>query len=179
MASLDLNKANENFNKFCVNLRKVALLTKDVSLALIEISPEFQKKYTNIPDLLEIGVLALESISNDEKVAMLRNFVKKSLGEINGVPLWEKIKSKDSDFLANNLGMIIPGNEYIDKIQYAYGKNPESKIYVDERMLKSMWLIVHGLIHNSLKYIIFSGDRDLYEMVMSKSPVEFWNLNLQ
>lgn len=178
MALVNTTKANENLEKFSTNLRKVALLTKDISIGLIDINKTFAEMYKDIPDLLELGIMTLESLSSSDKILMLKTFVKKSLGDINGVPLWEKIKSKDAEFLSTNLSMIVPGNQYVEKIQYAYGKNPEGQIYVPERQLKTMWLLVFGLIHNSFKYVILSGDSDLSNMLMARNAIEFWGLDL-
>lgn len=178
MALVNTAKANENLDKFTTNIRKVALLTKDISTGLIEINSSFSEMYRDIPDLLDIAVMTIESLSERDRIKMLKTFVEKSLGNINGVSLWEKIKSKDAEFLSTNLSMIVPGNKYIDKIQYAYGQNPDGQIYVPERQLKAMWLLVHALIHNSFKYVILSGDPDLSDALMSRNAVEFWSLDL-
>lgn len=178
MALVNTEKANENLDKFTTNIRKTALLTKDVSNGLIGINSSFNEMYRDIPDLIDIGVMTIESLSLKDRIDMLLTFVKKSLGTINGVSLWEKIKSKDAEFLSTNLSMIVPGNKYIDKIQYAYGQNPDGQIYVHEKQLKAMWLLVHALIHNSFKYVILSGESELSDTLMSRNAIEFWGLDL-
>lgn len=98
MALVNIEKANENLDKFTTNIRKTALLTKDVSNGLIGINSSFNEMYRDIPDLIDIGVMTIESLSLKDRIDMLLTFVEKSLGTINGVSLWEKLSRKMLNF---------------------------------------------------------------------------------
>ena len=179
MASIDQTKANENLVKFINNTQKVISLTSDVAIDLIKRGGELESLYGDIPDLLEIGKLLFEAYSEADKIKFIVGFVRKTLNDIGDDIIWDKIKAKDASFLSENLSILLPKNEYVDRIQYAYGGNPTGTIYVQEKHLKNMWKLVQGLIHTSLKYIIFSGNPELYGRVMERNPVEYWELNME
>ena len=172
MAELDHTKANENLVKFSNNTRKIILLTTDVGKDLASGPGELGQKYGDIPDLLELALMVYDAFDDEKKVKFLLGFLEKSMS------VWHKIKTKDASILSENLSIILPENEYIERIQYAYGGNPEGVIHVSDKLVSNMWLLITGLMHNSIKYVIYSKHPRLHDEIMARDPINFWNIKL-
>ena len=170
MAECDIDKANENLVKFIGNTRKIILLTTDIGKDLASRTGDLAAKYSDIPDLLELALIVYDAFDDRQKVNFLLGFLEKSLS------VWDKIKRKDASILSDNLSIILPENEYIERIQYAYGHNSTRTIYVSDKMVSNMWLLITGLIHNSIKYVILSRNAKLYNTIMGMDAVNFWNV---
>jgi len=172
MASCDIKLAIENLNKFSTNTRKIIMLTNDICKDLSRKPGEIGKKYKNIPGLLDIALLVFDEFKNEKYEEILVDFLQKS------IPVWDKIKNRDGSILSENLSLIIPDNEYIPIIQYAYGDNPDGKIHVDDKKIKNMWLLITALIHNSIKYSYYGQNKNLHNLINRYDAVAYWNVKV-
>jgi hypothetical protein len=171
MSLLDQSKANSEFCKFIQNIQRVIGRTNQILERLIGTDPTIASNYSEIPGALTMGNMLLLNIGVDGQMKFFKTFIEKSIN------LWEKIRIKDDTILTEHLSIILPDNTYVEKIEFIYGNNPQKKIYVNNAEINYMWKVLTGLVHNSIKYIIFSEDTRFYPLLPDKI-IENFGINL-
>lgn len=176
MSLIDRNRADRYFCKFIENSQRVIGKTKLILTRIIESSDAADKKiarsYADIPGTLTSANQLLMGIGGEIQINIFRTFIRKSM------PFWEKIHSRDDTILTDNLSLIFPNNPYVGKIQFLYGANNERRCYVKADEINSIWKLINALVHNCIKYIIFSHDEEFFDK-MDPDIVEKLNVNLE
>lgn len=152
-------KANANMCKFVENTQRVIGKTKLILEGIMKQDRHINNEYSDVPGLLDMAKDLLVGLDHETQLKCLRSFIKKSS------PVWYKIKEKDDTILTENLSLILPSNPYVPRIQYIYGNNERKIRYVGEEDIKVMWKLLNALVHNSVKYIIFSEDSELLPLL--------------
>lgn len=168
----DMEKANINKCKFIENTQRIIGSTKKIIERLTSENRQLADMYSDIPSLLDIAKEALVNLGDDIHSKVFFTFIRKS------IPVWDKIKHKDDTVLTENLGLILPDNPFVSRIQYIYGANPSKTIYVNDVEIKNMWKLMTALIHNAVKYIIFSENSEFIPM-LPPNVVEDFKINLE
>lgn len=172
MSRLDQDKANENFCKFIQNIQRVIGKTSQILERVMKADRTIASSYSDIPSTLTMANQLLLHMGVEGQMKFFRTFIEKSIN------LWENIRVKDDKILTEHLSIILPGNPYVEKIQFIYGGNPQKKIYVDSAEVTMMWKLLTALIHNSIKYIIFSEDTTFYPL-LPDNVVEKFSVNFE
>lgn len=172
MSRLDITKAQLNKCKFIENTQRIIGSTNKIIKELMEEHEHIRTEYASIPGLLELGNTILVNLPDDKFEEIITDFFTKS------IPVWDKIKNKDITVLTENMSLILSNNQYVPKIQYMYGANEDNLCYVSEKDTKNMWNLITALIHNSVKYVIFSDNKDLLA-ILPPNTVETWKINLE
>ena len=168
----NLEKANSNMCKFIENTQRIINATKVILERLMDEHDHIASDYSDVPMLLDIGKRILVDIGSQEQVKLVKTFVEKS------IPVWEKVKNKDITVLTENMSLILSDNPFVPRIQYMYGSNPQRRCYVNEKETKNMWTLITALIHNSVKYVYFSGNTELMSIIPD-GTIEMFNINLE
>ena len=168
----DEMKANDNMCKFIQNTQRIIGKTKNILEKIMENNKDINNQYSDVPGLLDMAKDLLVSLDNETQTKFLVKFVKKSSS------VWYKIKEKDDTILTENLSLILPSNPYVSRIQYIYGNNEKRINYVDEEDIKIIWKLLNGLVHNSVKYVIFSQNSELLQL-LPKDVVENFKISLE
>lgn len=167
----NMEKANINKTKFIENTQRIIGSTKKIIERLTDENKALANMYSDIPGLLEIAGSTLANLGSEFHHNALSQFIEKSL------PVWDKIRLKDDTILTENLSLILPNNPYVSRIQYIYGANPSKTIYVNDSEIKNMWKLLTALVHNAVKYIIFSEDPKFYPL--PPNIVDDFKVNLE
>lgn len=161
----DPSKADDNLRKFIENLQRVILQTNAILDRISSEDSDVAKRYSDIPPLLNMAKDALVNIGIDGQKKVIKVFIDKS------IDVWYMIMNRDDRILTEHLSLILPGDDYVKKIQYLYGANDQRKCYVNEREINNVWKLLTALVHNSAKYVVFSD----YEKFTSRLPKEVFN----
>lgn len=167
-------KAELNFCKFIENTCRIIGKTNQIINRILEENRdnrEIQTKYSEVPDLLKIASDLLTNCGVDAQKSFMSSFILKS------VNIWELIRLKDDRVLTEHLSEIMPGNGYVENIQYVYGANSSRKCFVNSDEIGVIWKLITAVIHNSIKYIIFSGDSTFVD-VLPRDVVKLWKVQL-
>lgn len=156
MSLLNQEKANENFCKFINNIQRVIGKTTQIIERIMKVDKNIATNYNDVYGTLKMANDLIINIDSEKQKKLFKTFIKKSLN------LWIKIKNKDDSILTEHISIIFPNNPYVEKIQYIYGNNPQKKNFVEPSEMDSIWKLITGLVHNSIKYIIFSEDPEFY-----------------
>jgi hypothetical protein len=165
MSILDQNKANVNFMKFVVNLRKLIGKTNSIIVGIMAVNSKIAEEYKFIPMSLTFVCDFIEKTPDKVKEIFIE-FINKSMH------LWPNIMNKDDSILTEHLSIILPGNKYVEKIQYIYREK-----LVNNDDVATMWKCLHGIVHNSIKYIMFSEDPRFFN-ILDKSLIKTYGINL-
>jgi hypothetical protein len=163
-----------------------------LSHILDEGSYDWPKFFNNESDEPSNETLIRQAFTNEEKRIEYRHvtlckFIQYSF------PYWERIKSKDISFLVNHLSTIFPNSDFTDKLEIIYGNNDLNKKYISDENLNRVWMIIHGCIKTSIKYLKYIG-RTTFKNKVIRDGVEIvddlitinvddqivhWNVNWQ
>lgn len=172
MSLVSQEKAEVNFCKFIENTRRLIGSTKNIIDRINEENVEIRNNYSDVPSLLQMALDLLSNCGINSQKNLMKTFIFKS------IEIWELIRLKDDTVLTEHLSKIIPDNPYVVRIQYVYGSNPSNKCFVDKIEIKKIWNLITALVHNSIKYILFSGDSK-YDGLLPRNVVSLWKVNLE
>lgn len=170
MTLVNKQKADTQFCKFIENLQRVIGKTKAILETVMNDNPSIRSSYRDIPGTLDMGLSLINSGSMFHQ-KIFRAFIEK------GIDHFDMIHRKDDRILTHNLSMILPENEYVNKIQYIYGANPERRRYVSDEDVKVMWNLLLALMHRSIKWILFTEDPEFYPR-LPPDVVQRYKVNL-
>lgn len=164
---MSTSPADEILVKFCNNSNRLVSLTVDIIRKADIPNRELKQSYGKIIDDLDASkALIIPSIVG----SYIEQFAEQLL------PYLDMVIAKDDSMLINNLDTLLPKNPYTEKVQYIYGKNSENICYCSREDIERVWRLVHGLINNAVKFIVYSNSRSKAK-VLATGVVE--KLNIQ
>lgn len=163
MSLINQESVNKQLAKFNENLQKVVLKTKVITVEIMKKDKSIAEKYGMIPPLLDIAINVIQGDTQfpgfDRIYGTLYVFLDKYVSSLErGINLFDMINSRDDRILTHHLSALFPKNEYVDKIQFLYGANPQGKRYVNEDDVESIWKLINGVMHRAIKWVILSRD---------------------
>jgi hypothetical protein len=159
-------------NKFKNNIITFLDDSKEIVSETYQKYPKIKGSLSITPDLIDLGMIWMENYSLKDTEILLMNFISTTY------QFWDKIETKDNQFLGNSLSLFFPDNNYIKDLSFFFGNNKDKKIYVDEDILDHLWDILKGLIHNSLKYIYFSKINVNIQNFNLQNEITKWKVNI-
>lgn len=182
MSLVDVERVNMQLAKFNENLQKVVLKTKVIIGVIMKKDKKISASYNGVPDLLDLAIKIIQGRvplpGFDRIYGTICGFFDKYLkGLENGIDLFDMIHDKDDRILTHHLSALFPKNEYVDKIQYLYGANPEKKIYVDADDIEFIWKFINGVMHRAIKWVLFSQD-SRYIGSINPNVVQKYGINM-
>lgn len=171
MSLINIDKANINMGKFVDNTVRIIDATLASLKRIMEDYSHISEQYSDVPSLLILGKDLLRSTDEESRGKLIKFFLKKSS------PVWNEIKNKDMTIIRENMSLILMDSPFIPRIQYIYGNNNDRVCYVNEKEIKIMWNLITALVHNSVKYALFSGDENLIKY-LPENVVEEFNIDL-
>lgn len=183
MSLVDVEKTNFQLVKFNENLQKVILKTKVIISEIMKKDAKIASNYNNIPATLDLAISIvqgeIEIPGFDRIYGTICGFLNKYVVALEGgVDLFDMIHLKDDKILTEHLSVLFPKNQYIDKIQYIYGANPQNKNFVDNDDLVSMWKLINGVMHRAIKWVIFSQD-ERYINKINPNIIEKYKITIE
>lgn len=178
LSNVDAIKANEFKNKFIENTQRILGFTNVIITRISSEDPKIRRLYEDVPSLLDFAKSSLSSMGETTHVNIIIGFIKKildnkKLDTADGVHIWHRIHARDDSVLVTNLNVILPENPFIPRIQFIYGNNPDKIRYVSDKEIGTMWNLVTALIHNAVKYVVYSGNESIISMIPRELIEEF------
>lgn len=158
--------SDENITKFTNNTRK---LTELIILSINELKDKDMKLFNSYSDLIGLLEALTPMVLSDQGTIL--SLMKQFSDKLCENETYKYIKSRNKDFLIDNIEMIFGTNPYNDRISFLIRNN-----YISETNLSRLWLLIDAFVHNSTKYFINNRINPQRNNLINCNIVEIWGV---